>query len=389
MKFKKVVYVRYMPLTKAIYTDLYFEELLQNGIEVAYLDITALFFQDKTTSDEFGFERTVKIGSYNELKDYLKAQDNVNTLYISIMTFEGRVFKLFRLFTKLDLKLGVFSRGVFPGGAEPDKRSKIVQIIQKLSFGRVTAYTSNKLALLAKRKGYIKSYDYIFSAGEYGYYGLGIGSDVDFRTAQIVQVNTVDYDRFIQHRDLPSVHTGKYIVFLDQYLPYHPDASYFNIKTVEPEPYFREVNSFFDRLEKQTGMNVVIAAHPKADKYKEFNPYNGRSVLFNQSSDLVKDASLVLTHASTAICFPICYKKQLVLMVSEYLNRVLPQFLILANSIRLACGATIISIDKSDDEIPTNDEINLIDYNDYLYKYLTSEQSKNQLSKDVYINFFK
>ncbi len=38
MKFNKVVYVRYFPLTKAIYKDLYFEELMQNNIQVECLD---------------------------------------------------------------------------------------------------------------------------------------------------------------------------------------------------------------------------------------------------------------------------------------------------------------------------------------------------------------
>ena len=103
MKFEKVVYVRYMPLTKAIYTDYYFNELKQNNIEVVYLDITALFFADKEPSYEWNFEGTVKIISYQQLKDYIRLQNNSNTLYISLMTFESRVFKLHRIFTKMNL----------------------------------------------------------------------------------------------------------------------------------------------------------------------------------------------------------------------------------------------------------------------------------------------
>jgi hypothetical protein len=223
-------------------------------------------------------------------------------------------------------------------------------------------------------------------AGEYGYWGLGIACDIDYGKAEIINVNTVDYDNFLLHKDLPSVHTEKYIVFLDQYLPYHPDASYFNIKTVEPEPYFKELNAFFDRIELETGLKVIIAAHPKAERYKEINPYNNRTVFFNQSNNLVKDAALVLTHASTAICFPICYHKKLVLLVSDYLNEVLPQFFVVAKSIREACGATIIAMDKSDD-ILIKEDINLEKYNDFRYKYLTSKKSENQLSQDIFVNF--
>ncbi|MBP4137793.1 hypothetical protein [Flavobacterium geliluteum] len=388
MKFKKVVYIRYFPLTKAIYTDLYFKELMENNIQVEYLDVTTLFYPDRVRTEAFEFAGTVKIVSYKQLYHYLKEQYNDNVLYISIMTFEGRVFRLFRLFTKFNLNLGVFARGVFPSNAEPGKRSKITRIIRAISFKRVTDFCANKITLLAKKLNVIKSYDYIFKAGEYGYFGLGIGNEIDYQKAKIIEVNTVDYDQFLIHRKLLPVNNEEYIVFLDQYLPFHPDASYFKIKTVEPEPYFKEVNGFFDRLELATGMKVIIAAHPKAERYKEFNPYNNRAIFFNQSNDLVKEASLVLTHASTAVCFPICYNKNFVLLVSDYLNQVLPQFLVVAQSLANSCGAAIIAMDSAE-KIHIPELINLNKYNDFKYKYLTSKKNEDQLSKDIFIHFLK
>lgn len=391
MKFDKVVYVRYFPLTKAIHTDLYFDELIQNNIQVDYLDVTSLFYSDRITTDSFDFAGTVKITSYKQLKDYLKEQNKNNTLFISIMTFDWRVFRLFRLFTKFDLILGVFARGVFPNSVETDKKTKvakIARIIRTLSFAKVAAFCGNKITSISKKYGFVKSYDYIFKAGEFGYYGLGIGSEIDYQKAKIIEVNTVDYDQFVLHKESPSVNQGEYMVFLDQYLPYHPDASYFKIKTVEPEPYFRGMNAFFDRLELATGKKVVIAAHPKAELYKEFNPYNNRLLFFNQSNDLVKGATLVLTHASTAVCFPICYKKRIILLTSDYLNEVLPPFLVVAKSIVNACDVTLIAIDK-ENEIHIAEKINSEKYSDFKYKYLTSIESENHLSKDVFLNFLK
>lgn len=388
MKFKKVVYVSYFPLTKRTYTNFYFEELLRNNIQVDYLDIKALFYPDRIKEESLNYEGTVKISSYKQLKDYLKEQNNSTTIYISIMTFEGRVFRLFRLFTKFNLNLGVFARGVFPSNAEPDKWSKFTKIIRAISFKRVTDFCANKITVLAKKLNVIKPYDYIFKAGEYGYFGLGIGNEIDYQKAKIIEVNTVDYDQFLIHRKLLPVNNEEYIVFLDQYLPFHPDASYFKIKTVDPEPYFKEVNGFFDRLELATGMKVIIAAHPKAERYKEFNPYNNRAIFFNQSNDLVKEASLVLTHASTAICFPICYNKKFVLLVSDYLNKVLPQFLVVAQSLANSCGSAIIAMDAAE-KIHIPELINLNKYNDFKYKYLTSKKNEDQLSKDIFIHFLK
>jgi hypothetical protein len=363
MKFNKVVYIRYFPLTKAIFTDLYFNELLQNNIKVEYLDITNLFYPENVLTIPFNYEGTTKITSYKQLETYFRDQENEKTLYVSLMTFESRVFRLHRLFTKFNLIIGAFGRGVFPAYTI-DKKSEIVRVFKVLSFKRIFLFIANKMTVLLKKWGYIKPYDYIFKAGEYGYWGFGMGSEIDFKKAKTIEVNTVDYDQFLVHKKLPQVGDEQYIVFLDQYLPYHPDASYFKIKTVEPVHYFKEVNDFFDKLELETGKKVIIAAHPKAEQYKQINPYNNRSIFFNKSNDLVKGASLVLTHASTAVCFPICYEKKIVLLVSDYLNEILPQFLAVAKSLVNACDVTLLAMDKIE-KINISESIDLNKYNDF------------------------
>lgn len=385
MRFNKIVFFSYLPLTERTFTNFYFEESIQNDVQVIYLDLSLLFFPDLINSNNFHFDGTIKISSYKGLKNYLKNQDKKDTLFISIITFEWRVLRLFRMLTKYAFNLAVFGAGVFPNSIE-NKASRIIRFVKVFDLNKIKTYFTNKFIYLLKKSGIIKSYDYIFMAGNYGYWGLGIGCNIDYRKAKIINVNTVDYDRFLQNKSVPSVQKDKYMVFLDQYLPYHPDTTYFNINTVKPEPYYKELNTYFDRIELETGLKILIAAHPKAELYKEINPYNNRPIFFNQSNDLVKDAELVLTHASTAVCFPICYNKQLFLLTSDYLNEILPQFFVVAKSIREACGASIIAIDKNDD-IEIKLDIDLEKYNDFRYKYLTSKKSENQLSQDIFVNF--
>lgn len=384
MRFNKIVFIRYLPLTKSIYTDLYFQELLSNNFQVEYLDLVALFYPERIVSEEFKFVGTIKIRSYKELEEYFI--NNNKALYISIMTYEWRVFKLYRLFTKYNIKLGVFARGVFPSSSKLTERFTINSFLGVLSFSRISNFVKNKIAIYAKKLRIIKSYDYLFKAGDYGYYGLGVGSEVDLQQAVIVEVNTVDYDQFLIDKGSKHTIIKDYIVFLDQYLPYHPDTRFFDIKTVEPEPYYKELNSFFDKIEAITSKKVLIAAHPKAEKYLEINPYNNRVIYFNQSNDLVKGASVVLTHASTAICFPICYQKKIILLGSHYLNSILPQFLTTAEAIVNACGADLIYIDNNE-KIHISENINPEKYRDFMFKYLTSFKSENKLSKDILINF--
>lgn len=243
MSFDKVVYIRYLPLTEAIYTDLYFEELINKKIQVEYLDVTALFNKTNTINS-FNFSGIIKINNYDQLDNYFKKNSTENVLYISIMTFEWSVFKLYRKFTKFNLKLGVFARGVFPSYTI-DTKSKFKKILSALDFTKIRDYFANRIALISKKTGWIKTYDFIFKAGEFGFWGLGLGSEIDINYAKVIEVNTVDYDRYLINPDIANTKDDNYIVFLDQYLPYHPDVSFLKIKTVEPIKYYQQLNIFF------------------------------------------------------------------------------------------------------------------------------------------------
>ncbi|WP_123887383.1 hypothetical protein [Flavobacterium aquidurense] len=350
---------------------------------VDYLDVTTLFFEAENLN-EYPYKDAVKITSYKELDDYFLKQDNSCTLYVSLIGYEWRVVKLFRVFTKHKLYTGVFGRGVFPNIYE-STRSKYIFNLQNFGFNRLSIMIKNRLARLFKISGYIKTYDYIFRAGAYGHLAFGYGNDIDLLKANIIDVNTVDYDKFLIEKQKEEKSKDDYVVFLDQYFPYHPDTVFFNIKTVEANRYYRELNDFFDRFEKSTSLKVVIAAHPKAVLYTNENPFNGREVVFYKANEMVKDASIVLTHNSTAICFPICYKKRLVLLTNKYLEETFLDYELSLNAIKNASGCSIICMDSDQIDVPIEIDEKL--YREYRYKYLTSEISEFKLSKDIFLDF--
>ena len=55
MRFTKLVYVRYMPLTSKIFNDLYMDEAIKAGIMVEYWDISKLFFQQAFGMEDSSF----------------------------------------------------------------------------------------------------------------------------------------------------------------------------------------------------------------------------------------------------------------------------------------------------------------------------------------------
>ena len=111
-------------------------------------------------------------------------------------------------------------------------------------------------------------------------------------------------------------------MFLDQFLPFHPDAIFvkkFNPKTTEKK-YFPALNKFFDDFEKSTNTKVVIAAHPKSD-YENRNCWGSRKFIKYDSLDLVKNSKFVLAHQSTSLSYAVLLKKKIIFLTSnEYIR---------------------------------------------------------------------
>ena len=87
-------------------------------------------------------------------------------------------------------------------------------------------------------------------------------------------INYFDYDDFLSTKFSQRIIPEKYCVFHDEYLPHHPDFSMLGINTVDEKLYYKDLNIFFNLIEETYKVKVVIAAHPKAEKYKSFNLFN-------------------------------------------------------------------------------------------------------------------
>lgn len=125
-------------------------------------------------------------------------------------------------------------------------------------------------------------------------------------------INHPDYEKYLsvkETNDKPLV-DGRYVVYLDQCFPAHP-----SLKTENPDvdfeslapSYYESMNSFFEKVEKQYGCEVVIAGHPIANYEK--NPYGGRKIIYFKTAELVASSVAVLIHCSFSVSFPILFDK--------------------------------------------------------------------------------
>ncbi len=108
------------------------------------------------------------------------------------------------------------------------------------------------------------------------------------------------------------------ILFVDETVPCHPDIAILKGKPGCPrEIYYPMINSFFDYIEQRYDDEVVIALHPKTPPEEVAKNNFNRTQYINRTKGLIKDANLVMTHASTAMFLATMYNKPVMFLTCK------------------------------------------------------------------------
>ena len=378
----KVVFLRYIPLTELICKSHFMDWLLKKGIIVEYLDLSKLFFPNFNFQDKILKDFVIEINTYSDFNAYLKSQNKKTTLFISIVTFEWRVYRLFRILTQHNCKLGVFARGMLPT-PEATSITKIKRFLTLFSIKNIIVILKSKAVFLIKKQGWIKPYDIIYLTGEAALPAIGVGFQFDKYNADIINVNTADYDNFLGLSDIVPVATN-YAVFLDENLCSHPDQKLMNIPPISSEDYHPELNAFFDKIERDFKIKIVIAAHPKAMNYKVSNPFNNREIYFNQTNELVSNSNFVISHDSTSIGYAVLHKKPILSITSEKFKIAIPGNHECTLSFSKFLNTSLLYFDTH--EASKKDiKIDIDKYNSYKYSFLTNKSTECELTKYIFL----
>lgn len=380
----KIAIVRYTPYTESISFFFSIDCLIKSGIEIDYLDVSLI-----TTGESGNYFVSEKINvhiihCYKELSDYIKMQDRNGTLFIPFMSYFHKTFRCFYLLSKYNCKLGYCLTGFFPA---PDIHltKKIIKIIGGRNIRRIYCVLLNLVCNFIKnRTSIIKASDIVYYSGSKAPF-----SECKFdESTRFVKLNSIDYERFlVSKKEGKRVEKDDYIVFIDQYLPFHSDAKINGLSAINPDSYYKKINQFFERMESHYGLKVVIAAHPKAIGYKEHNYFDNRTIYWGVTDDLVKYANVVVMHFSTSVSFSVLYKKPIYFISMSEIR----QINLNAHNLTIALSGTLGAIYYYLDDCWTSCEDVLVDkdkYRDYKYSYLTSIQTEYSINGLSLINSF-
>jgi len=194
---------------------------------------------------------------------------------------------------------------------------------------------------------------------------------------EIIWAHSIDYQIYLDSLEsADKAEDGKsYALFLDQNGPAHPDYAYHGNKPpVSKDCYYKALNKFFDDFEKRTGIEVIIAGHPRSSLTEGKN-WPGKQFVLRKTPKLVMDAKLVFAHYSTAISFPVLWRKPIVqLTTNEYLNSYRKdRFKAFADRLKLP----VLNVDSYDSSILVN------------YQKLEIEKQQLQMYKKYELDYLK
>jgi len=374
---RKVIYVSYMRLSDKVSRDWYIDYLIENGINVEYWDVVPLLRGefDEPSTKATDYLRTFR--TYSEVEAMLRRSENKDAFYVMLVNYDGHTARVFRLLSKYDCRMVFIAWGAMPGGYMRRWRRFVNYLSSPL---RLAVNIFNKAKAIVYRKlNLVKPFDLVFVAGQ-------VLAATNLYAKKVISINLVDYDHYrkIKMKDDRLVE-GSYIVFLDVFLPYHSDYKLAGSQMVNPSEYYAALNRFFELLEVKYKIKVVIAAHPRADYSAEI--FNGREIYHGRTPELVKDAVLVIAHHSTALSYAVLNHKPIIFAYTNEMAALYKRSIVsYLYEFSEYLDAAIYNIDEifQGDQIVIR-EVNLKSYDNYKYNYLTTHESENITTQEIFL----
>lgn len=373
---KKVIYVSSSRLTDIMSRFFYIDYLVEKGITVEYWDVVSLLRGefDEPNAKYADYLRTLR--TYSEVEAMLRLPGNRDAIYVMGVSYYGRTTKIFRLLSKYNYPMLFITWGYPPTGRNPNLSRALSSFsnplrLAKKIFSKAKAIAYRKLKL-------VKPFDIAFAAGQ-------VLMTKDLYASKMVPINMPDYDQYREVKlKTERLIGGCYAVFLDEYLPHHSDLEIVGQQAVKPIDYYASVNRFFELLEIKYGIEIVIAAHPKA--HYSTNPFHDRKIYYLRTHELVRDADFVITHASASISYAVLNHKPIIFIyTNEMLALYSDTFVRHANNFANYLDAAIYNVDKltQGDQIIIR-AVNSVCYENYKYNYITTRVSEHTTTQEIF-----
>ncbi|MBL7007261.1 MAG: hypothetical protein ISR78_09285 [Spirochaetia bacterium] len=358
---RQVVYLLTSPLSKRDYNRFGIQRWLDRGWDVKVFDFTKFLkpeFWDYVSGEQLSV-------AFDGL---MIIEDKITALKLLQKVEEGAIFIDFLASSRAEQKIRreVRVKGLtlkFNLGSLPMKRidcSEYWRKAQKVMQhpDRIIHYLINKFK---KYQG--DSPDYWVVGGTSSLHNNSRGNFL------LIRAHNFDYDFFYtEKRELESNDNG--LVFLDGDEAYHSDYVHSGIEPyVTAEKYYPLMDVSLLQIAESFGYDVRIAAHPRSDYDNKSIRYS-LPILKDQTFELIKQSSVVVSHGSTSLQWAIIMRKPIILVTTDEMKK--SAFNYVTEGFALALGKEVVNLNRIPNNFNWKSQL-LIDetkYNNYIETYV-------------------
>lgn len=158
------------------------------------------------------------------------------------------------------------------------------------------------------------------SPSEIGHYKKRFYCGADTR---FLVIHSNSYEEALACKDKKPLVDGRYCLWLDSYIPYHPDLAGMDIQ-IDAGQYYSSLRKFFHWVEDTFGVRVVVSAHPRSDYLSHPEAYEGFEVIKYHTCMLARDAEFIITSSSTSFLYAVAYLKPMVFIYNNEMEKKIP-----------------------------------------------------------------
>lgn len=316
-KIKKVVFFLQAHFNHRDYDRFGIETLIENGFEVEVWDFTAFIandeYQKTDPPDPIDWDQYF---SFKTKKDALSAISDLgrSVFVIPVIHYNLNTYAIFRLLSKKKI---LFSSSIL-SCVVPNSFSSKERFLNKLRRSRIRNLPDRIFRRIPFELLGVRAANVIFAPAE----KYSISNLIVNDKSHVLWLHSLDYDHYLSMKDFPVLQDTRMGVFVDQYLPFHPDAVYIEGTLVETtsEEYYPPLRNFFDFLEQKFKVRIVIAAHPRSKYEGHHDLFGQREIIRGKTAELIRQSGFVLLHNSIAINYAILFKKPVIFITTDEID---------------------------------------------------------------------
>src|SRR3989338_1911531 len=375
-KVNKIVFFVLNNFNKRDYERFGIEILRKNGFVVEVWDFTPFLKPDIYKTERHEIPNFAGYRLFFEMKEIESAILNLDdqSFIFCWMVYFLSTYRIYRLLSKKNLRYCVDGTTTYPFlFIQKTKKMwhSVRGMLQKNDYRRIMNFVITRIPY---DKLGIKPASHFLAGGSktiFSKYPINNRTD-------IMWGHYFDYDLYLREIEKPAPAQEQIGVFLDEYLPYHSGWASCSLSGSFPmsaESYYASIRTFFDLLERDLGVKMIIAAHPYSHYDRHPDCFGGRTVLMGETVSLVRKAKFVVAHVSYSINFAVLFKKPAIYITSNGFNQT-----IFRDGIKLSAeslGKNPVNIDR-DTSIDLEKEL-IVDeekYNEYRNWYIKKDKTE-------------